>query len=41
MIVKADNIKAVDGKMNSSEVMKFVVSGGVATDADDEEEITS
>lgn len=38
IIVKAENIKLVDGKMNSSEVMKFVVSGGVAADADDIEE---
>ena len=35
-VVKAENVKPINGQMNASEVMKFVVSGGVASDADDE-----
>ena len=35
IVVKADNVKAVDG-MNSFEVMKFVLSGGVASDNSDD-----
>lgn len=34
-VVEAKNIIKADSKMNASEVMKFVVSGGVATDADE------
>jgi len=37
-VVKAENIVPIDSKMNASEAMKFVVSGGVATDVDDEKE---
>lgn len=37
-VVNASNVKLIEGKMNASEVMKFVVSGGVASDADDQEE---
>lgn len=33
VVVKATNVKPVEG-MNSSEVMKFVLSGGVANDAE-------
>ena len=36
-VVQAGNIKMIEGSMNPSEVMKFVVSGGVAADPDEEE----
>jgi uncharacterized membrane protein len=36
-VVEASNVKMIEGKMNASEVMKFVVSGGVASDADEDE----
>lgn len=35
-VVKATDVIEVHSRMNASEVMKFVVSGGVATDANDE-----
>ena len=37
-VVKAANVQPIHSRMNASEVMKFVVSGGVASDADDESE---
>ncbi|MDB4347507.1 DUF502 domain-containing protein [Bacteroidia bacterium] len=35
-VVKAANVQQIHSRMNASEVMKFVVSGGVASDVDDE-----